>query len=163
MDPRIRIHTKMSWIRNTTILTFEDPDPLTKLNPDPNHSCAQSIPQMNSGRGSVQTRTQTKALLGSMLSVGEFIDPWLGDKVNSGIGLLYRPASLCSLACRCDNLMPELTISSCQGWGIYEIGYCPSVHSCWCFSGRYNLPVRPAAKSVHRCRIKILVWILPNT
>ncbi len=25
--------------------------------------------------------------------VAAFIDPWLGDKVNSGIGLSYRPAS----------------------------------------------------------------------
>jgi hypothetical protein len=26
-------------------------------------------------------------------TVAEFIDPWLGDKVNSGIGLSYRPSS----------------------------------------------------------------------
>ncbi len=38
-----------------------------------------------------------------------------GDKVNSGIGLSYRPASLCSLAGRCDNLMPELTSSPQSG------------------------------------------------
>jgi hypothetical protein len=29
--------------------------------------------------------------------------PWLGDKVNFGLGLSYRPASLCSLTGRYDN------------------------------------------------------------
>ncbi len=48
-------------------------------------------------------------------SVAEFIDPWLGDKVNSGIGLSYWPASSCSLTGRYDNLMPELTLSPQSG------------------------------------------------
>ncbi len=39
----------------------------------------------------------------------ELIGPWLGDKVNSSIGLSYRPASPCSLAGRYDNPMPELS------------------------------------------------------
>jgi hypothetical protein len=30
----------------------------------------------------------------------------LGDKVDYGIGLSYRPTSLCSLAGQCDNPMP---------------------------------------------------------
>ncbi len=42
--------------------------------------------------------------------------PWLGDKVDSGIGLSYRPASLCSqLAGRYDNPLPESTIFSQSG------------------------------------------------
>ncbi len=36
-------------------------------------------------------------------TVAEFIDLCLGDVVNSGIGLSYWPASLCSLAGRYDN------------------------------------------------------------
>ncbi len=44
-------------------------------------------------------------------AVAEFIDPWLGDKVDSGTGLSYRPASPCSLPGRYDNLMPESNLS----------------------------------------------------
>ncbi len=40
--------------------------------------------------------------------VTKFIDPWMVDIVDSGIGLLYRPASLCSLAGRYDNPMPGI-------------------------------------------------------
>jgi hypothetical protein len=39
----------------------------------------------------------------------KFIVPEWGDIVDSGIGLSYRPASLCSLADRLDNPMPEST------------------------------------------------------
>ncbi len=45
----------------------------------------------------------------------EFIDPDWGDKVNSGIGLSYRPARLHWLADRYDNPMPELTLSPSHG------------------------------------------------
>ncbi len=48
-------------------------------------------------------------------TVAEFIDLWLGDKVNSGIGLSYWPASPCSLAGGYDNPMPELTLSPQSG------------------------------------------------
>ncbi len=47
-------------------------------------------------------------------TVAEFIDPWMGYKVNSGIGLSYCPASTCSLAGRY-NPMPELTLSPQSG------------------------------------------------
>ncbi len=43
--------------------------------------------------------------------VAKFIDPWLEDKVNSGIELSYRPASHSSLTGRYDNPVPELTLS----------------------------------------------------
>jgi hypothetical protein len=46
--------------------------------------------------------------------VAEFIDPWLGDKVNSGLGLSYRNARL-YMAGRYDNPMPELILSPSQG------------------------------------------------
>jgi len=39
----------------------------------------------------------------------------LGDEVNSGIGLSYRPSSPCSLASQNDNPMPELTLSPQSG------------------------------------------------
>jgi hypothetical protein len=45
----------------------------------------------------------------------EFIVPKWVDKVDSGIGLSYRPASLCSLAGRCDNPMSESTLSPQSG------------------------------------------------
>ncbi len=49
------------------------------------------------------------------LSVAEFINPWLEDKVNSGIGLSYRPTIPAHGAWRAvttvDNPMPELTLS----------------------------------------------------
>jgi len=42
-------------------------------------------------------------------SSSQILSPWLVDEVNSGIGLLYWPASLWSLAGRYYNAMPELT------------------------------------------------------
>ncbi len=47
--------------------------------------------------------------------VVEFIDSDWGDKVNSGIGLSYRPARLHWLASRYDNLKLELTLSPSHG------------------------------------------------
>ncbi len=46
-------------------------------------------------------------------SWGQILSSWLGDIVDSSIGLLYRywPASLCSLAGLYDNPLPESTIS----------------------------------------------------
>jgi hypothetical protein len=41
------------------------------------------------------------------LPVAEFIDPDWGDKVNTGIGLWYRPARLHGPAGRYDNPIPE--------------------------------------------------------
>jgi hypothetical protein len=38
-------------------------------------------------------RRQVVAFFSDFHSVAEFIDPWLRDKINSGIGLLYRLAS----------------------------------------------------------------------
>ncbi len=64
------------------------------------------------------TNGKQKCLLISV-PVAEFIDPWLGDKVNSGIGLSHRPAN------RYDNSMPELTLSPQSG--IYEFGYGPRI------------------------------------
>jgi hypothetical protein len=52
------------------------------------------------------------------LAVGEFINPWLGDKVDSGIEFSYparQPMLPCSLAGRYDNPMPELTLSPQSG------------------------------------------------
>ncbi len=48
---------------------------------------------------------------------GQIHSPWLGDIVNSSIGLSYWPASQCRLAAagQYDNPMPELTISPSQG------------------------------------------------
>ncbi len=52
--------------------------------------------------------------------------PWLGDMVDSGIGLSYRPVSLCSQAGRYDHPRPELTSSSQSGtmhlsyWTLYH-------------------------------------------
>ncbi len=39
----------------------------------------------------------------------------MGDIVDSGIGFSYRPASLCSLAGRYDNPMPESTVCPQSG------------------------------------------------
>ncbi len=49
----------------------------------------------------------------------EFIVPDSGDKVNSRIGLSYRPARLHRLAGQYDNHMLELTISPSQGQWIW--------------------------------------------
>jgi hypothetical protein len=44
-------------------------------------------------------------------AVAKFLVPEWGDIVDSGIGMSYRPASLCSLAGRYDNRMPDSTLS----------------------------------------------------
>ncbi len=45
----------------------------------------------------------------------QILSSWLGDIVDSGIGLSYRPAtSLCSLTDRYDNPIPESSISPSQ-------------------------------------------------
>jgi hypothetical protein len=54
-------------------------------------------------------------ILSGFSPVAEFIDPDLGDKVNSGIGLSYRLTRLNGMSGRYDNLMPELTLSPGKG------------------------------------------------
>jgi hypothetical protein len=51
----------------------------------------------------------------SKRSLAKFIVPERGDIVDFGIGLSYRPASLCSLAGRYDNPMLESTLSPQSG------------------------------------------------
>ncbi len=48
-------------------------------------------------------------------SMAEFIDPDWGDKVNSGIGLSYRPARPHGLAGQYENPLLESTLSPSQG------------------------------------------------
>jgi hypothetical protein len=62
-------------------------------------------------------------MLWSSYPVAEFIDPLLEDKVNSGIGLSYQPASHVALSCLYDNPMPELTLSPSQEAIISATGY----------------------------------------
>ncbi len=65
---------------------------------------------------STQTQSIQSQIRSTYRTVAEYIDPWLGDKVNSGIGLSYRSAShVCSPARRYDNTMPELTLSLSHG------------------------------------------------
>jgi hypothetical protein len=45
----------------------------------------------------------------------KFVDPNWGDKVNSGMGLSYRPARLHGLAGRYNNPMPEFALSPSHG------------------------------------------------
>jgi hypothetical protein len=54
-------------------------------------------------------------------AVAKFRVPDWEDKVNSDIGLSYRPTRLCSLAGRYENPMPELTLSPPDR--DYEFGY----------------------------------------
>ncbi len=57
-----------------------------------------------------------KVMHSHTVTVAEFIDPWLEDKVYSGIALSYCHARLHTwLEGRYDNLMPELTLSPSQG------------------------------------------------
>ncbi len=56
----------------------------------------------------------------SFLTVAKFIVPDVGDKVNSGVGLSYRPARLRRLAGRYDNPMPESAIFHSQGLWIHS-------------------------------------------
>jgi hypothetical protein len=50
-----------------------------------------------------------------LCSVAKFVVTRKGNIVDSGIGLSYRPASLCSLAGRYVNPMPESTLSHQSG------------------------------------------------
>jgi hypothetical protein len=49
------------------------------------------------------------------LTRSQIPSPWMSDKVDSGIGLSYRQANLCSLAGRYDNPMPKSTLSPLSG------------------------------------------------
>ncbi len=55
-------------------------------------------------------------------TLAEFIDPWLGDKVNSGIGLSCRPASL-------PVRQPYAGVDFIPRSGIYKFGYWWLPHS----------------------------------
>ncbi len=55
-------------------------------------------------------------------TVVELIDPWLGDKVNSGIGLSYRPANLLARE-------PLAGVDFILRSGIFEFGYWWLPHS----------------------------------
>jgi hypothetical protein len=48
--------------------------------------------------------------LEKVINSSQIHSPWLGDIVDSGIGLFYRPANLCILAGRNDNPIPEVTL-----------------------------------------------------
>jgi hypothetical protein len=63
----------------------------------------------------------------NLASCSQIFSPWLGAVVEYGIGLSYRSASLCSLAVRYDNPLPEATISPSQGLRI-SLLTSPSVH-----------------------------------
>ncbi len=79
----------------------------------------------------------------------------LGDKVDSGIGLSYRPASLCSLAGRYDNLMPEESWSSrCS----VSKRLSKLVSSCIEASKNFDLDlfINKASKNVENIREKIM-------
>jgi hypothetical protein len=54
-------------------------------------------------------------------TIAEFIVPVWGDKVNCGIGLLYRTACVHRLKGSYDNPLPKLTISFSQGLWIWPL------------------------------------------
>ncbi len=64
---------------------------------------------------------------------------WLGNIVDSGIELLYRPANLCILVGRYDNPMPQSTISPSQGLGIWLL--LSIMHKRWLQATQYELQV----------------------
>ncbi len=59
------------------------------------------------------------------LSCGQIHSPWLGDIVDFGIRLSYRPASLCSLAGR--HGMPVSTFFRSQGLWIWQLVTRPQI------------------------------------
>jgi hypothetical protein len=70
-------------------------------------------------------------------TVVEFMgDPWLENKINSGIGLSYRPASPCSLAGRYDNL--------CRSWLIPPVRVYEFVYWSCNKQGDHTLPLADA-------------------
>ncbi len=71
--------------------------------------------------------------------VTNFIVPYFGDKVDSGIGLSYRPAKLHRLAGRYDNPMPESTISPIQE--LMNVATVFSAPSQWNLRGGVNSTV----------------------
>ncbi len=80
-------------------------------------------------------KKSSESFVSIILICCQILSPWLGDIVASGIALLYWPASLCSLAGRYDNPMPESTIYSSKGLRIgYWLTQCvtPLMYE-WCF------------------------------
>ncbi len=58
------------------------------------------------------------------LSSSQILSPWLRDVVDCGLGLSYRPASLCSLASRYDNPRPQSALSPQSGTINLTTAYC---------------------------------------
>jgi hypothetical protein len=79
-------------------------------------------------------KKSSESFVSIMLICCQILSPWLGDIVASGIALLFWPASLCSLAGRYDNPMPESTISPSQGLRIWlQINAVFHLMYEWCF------------------------------
>jgi hypothetical protein len=76
-------------------------------------------------RGQYNVARQVARGAGDSLTGAEFIVPDWGDKVNSGIGLSYRPARLNRLMARYNNHMSELTMYP-PVWN-YEFGLCVKI------------------------------------
>ncbi len=73
-------------------------------------------PSLQANRsGFLRVRASACSQTASYIS-SQVLSPWLGNKVDSGIGLPYRPTRLHMLAGRHDNTMPTgSTISPSQG------------------------------------------------
>jgi hypothetical protein len=134
------------------IFVFLDPDPRTRFNPysrtqfNPNpNQCLKLIVE---SAWKYRRRLDGTLFILYILSLrihnsftapsislpeAEFIDPWLGDKVNSGIGLSYRPASPWSLSGRYNNPMQEVALSPQSGSMNSDTGN-PKQTSCCCYA-----------------------------
>ncbi len=79
---------------------------------------SSGMPTKQQHRKKGRTNKSCKVLLiGSLWfeSSSQILSPWPGDIVDSGIGLSYRSASLCSLAGWYENPLPESTLSLQSG------------------------------------------------
>ncbi len=97
-----------------------DPDPHwgKKLDPDPHWNPQHCLSLICSGKVGLEGK-KAERLPGSR---GQINSPWLGDIVDSGIGLSYRPSRLHWLAGRYESPTPESTIFLSQGLRIWLLG-----------------------------------------
>ncbi len=100
------------------------------------------------------TCSQIPLLLFQLNSI--ILSPWLGDIVDSGIGLSYRPAMLHRLEGWYDNPLPESTISPSQGLRIMLLSWKRSNGNC--FFGRGKLLVCQTERKNSQI-IKVLVCL----
>ncbi len=79
-----------------------------------------------------------KCVIWWLESCDQILSLWLGDIVNSGIGLSYQPPNLNRQMGRYNKLMPKLTFSPNRSWDWYTKMLMDTEYKCFNSSGKFT-------------------------